>query len=217
MKASNIIFAVVLALLFAASANAGGDSHIKNAHCTYNASNECEVKFDKVKFDKSNSRANSYRIQQFDSNTADWVTLDHDDRAWQQGDTVEGGNFYRILACAGKRGKTHCKRSRLFWAPTIIEESAIPSRVQMFDLDGASEWARVDSTATLDSRLRQLNVYRMTATLGMVGGNIHGKMTPPVEHSHDEGFAHLENMIHHDVYQQYTEMKKLVEGNRSRY
>lgn len=165
------------------------------------------------------SGAAYFRIQQFDSNAAGWETLDAADRPWQQGDTVESGHFYRVLACDDEAGTVGCKKSRLFWAPTIVPESAIPSRIQMFDLNGASDWARVDSDASLDSKLRQLNVYQMAATFGMVGGNIRGKMTRASDHDHAvdeyaEGVAHLENMIHHDVFQQYAAMKDVAKAAR---
>ena len=55
----------------------------------------------------------------------------------------------------------------------------------------------------------------MSAVLGMVGGNINGKMTRPVEHSHDDDFPHLENMIHHDVYEQYTKMMEVAATARN--
>lgn len=216
MNKSKSNSAAVLMLLFSVSAIAGDKLKNRDALCNINAHNKCEVRFNMKK-----SGAAYFRVQQFDSNIAEWETLDAAHRAWRSGDTVESGHFYRVLACDDEQGTVGCKKSRLFWAPTVVPESAIPSRVQMFDLDGASEWARVDSEASRDSKLRQLNVYQMAASFGMVGGNIRGKMTRPLDHDHDEdenveGVAHLENMIHHDVYQQYSAMKEVAKAARQK-
>lgn len=213
MKFNKDLFVIMLGASLAMSASATQELKNKDAICLYNANKHCEVQFN-----MRDSGSAYYRVQQFDSSQHEWVTLDDVQRPWQVGDTVEGGHFYRVVGCNDVRGSAACKTSRLFWAPIIIPESAIPSRVQMLDEDGSPSWAAVSADASLDDKLRQLNVYKMLYGLALVDGEMDGnKMTPPVPHSHDAGFPHIENLIHHAVYEQYNAFLKHVQDSRVRH
>jgi hypothetical protein len=213
MKINKYLFGITLWASLAISASAAQELKNKDAICLYNADMHCEVQFNMRK-----SASAYYRVQQFDPSQRDWVILDDVQRPWQTGDTVEGGHFYRVVGCNDVRGSAACKTSRLFWAPIIIPENAIPSRVQMLDEDGSPSWATVSADASLDEKLRQLNVYKMLYGLALVDGQMDANdMTSPVPHSHDPGFPHTENLIHHAVYEQYNAFVNHVRDSREQH
>lgn len=195
------LVAVVLSLLHASAALAAQDMKNKDAICSLNADDQCEVKFN-----LANSGKAYYKVQQFDDIDGSWANIGDHNVPWKNGDTVESGNLYRVVGCDDMDGTQECLRSRVFWAPIILPAGDIPSRVKMSDSEGGEVWADISKNLGVAEQLRQLNVYRMSDIVSRSGGQISDAMTKPATHSHDPDFPHDENMIQHDVYQQYSEL-----------
>lgn len=175
----------------------------KDALCDVTDDGRCAVRFNIANGGKA-----FYRIQRLDELRGAWVMLGGQDEPWRQGDTVEAGSLYRVLGCNDIEGTRGCLPSRAFWAPIIIPGGDIPSRVRLADGSGGEEWAAISAEAPDAERLRQLNVYRISDVLTRTSGLIDTRMTAPVEHRHETGFPHDENMIHHDVYQQFNALQE---------
>ena len=166
-----------------------------------NADGQCVVSFN-----LANSGKAYYKVQQLDEIDASWVNIGDHNVPWNEGDTVESGNLYRVAGCDDLDGTRGCLYSNVFWAPIILPADEIPSRVKMSDEEGGEVWADISKNLSPVEQLRQLNVYRLSEIVTRVGGRISDSMTRPVEHSHDPDFPHDVNMIQHDVYQQYNEL-----------
>ena len=124
------------------------------------------------------------------------------------GDTVEPGHVYRVVGCDQMAVDQHCIRSRIFWAPVVLPKQNIPASVRMIDDQGQDTWAAVSENLSIADRLRQLNVYRFVDILSRNEQLSANDMTPPPEHSHEPGFPHKENLIHHDIYQQFEAFRR---------
>ena len=174
----------------------------KDAMCSVTVGGRCEVQFNVANGGKA-----YYRIQRLDELSGAWVTLGGQDEPWQKGGTVEVGSLYRVLGCNDIAGTRGCLPSHVFWAPIIVPGADIPSRVRLADGNGGEEWAAISTGAPVVERLRQLNVYKISDVLTRTSGLIDTRMTSPAEHSHEAGFPHDENMIHHDVFQQFNALQ----------
>jgi len=190
---------VVLAILHTSTARAEGVLKQGDALCTMNGDGGCVVEFNLAAAGSA-----YFRVQRLDALDGSWTSVGDHGQPWQDGDTVEGGHLYRVVGCNDPDGTRGCSHSRVFWAPAMPAEADIPSQVAVADGEGGEVWAAITGTEPRAEQLRQLNVYLLSDLLTDVGGVPGARMTEPAEHSHAAGFPHDENMIHHDVYQQFN-------------
>lgn len=201
---------LVAAALATPVANAETFRH-RDAICQIDDQGACVVHFNLQKSGRA-----YFRVQRFDDVGMRWTSIGAWDRPWQPGDAVEAGGLYRVTGCDDRAGTQNCVYSRIFWAPIITGQQDIPSQVRIADGEGGESWAAVSTADPLAAQLRQLNVYRLTDIMIRGDGAIRGRMTRPVEHRHEAGFPHDENMIHHDVYQQFNELQRRIRGDGGR-
>lgn len=123
------------------------------------------------------------------------------------GDGIKGGHFYYMVGC---RGELDCQTSGLYWAPDIRLE--YPDHVDF----GDGEPVAIQKS-TYDEATREWNMYLFLAVAERLDPALFElEMIPPEAHiDGDPLFPHTENVIHHTVYQIYTDKRtrNLASGN----
>lgn len=189
-------------MLMAASAN-GTDLNNRDAYCALEIPGACAIRYNLASGVKR-----YYKVQQLDELNGQWRTLTAYDDSVANGSLVEPGYIYRIAGCNDRYLSDDCLFSRVFWAPVVLEEAEIPGRVRMTLDEGGEGWAMISKESKPVDQLRQLNVYRFSEVMSRAGGLLEARMTRPVPHSHDPTARHDENLIHHDVYQQFNAIQR---------
>lgn len=177
-------------LLLIGSTALARDLPKRYADCIYNDALQCTIRFNM-------KHSTIYRLQQFSVYNKRWETISE----VSAGDPVDPGYFYRVANCKRER----CRYSSLFWAPILLDIEDVPEFVDSTELDGSTVRYSIGRNLPLDAQLSQLNAYEMTGQLLLILSDIENDMSKPPKHVDGvEGFPHAENLIHHNLYEQFT-------------